>query len=64
MALEDDNIRLRDRNKVYLNDLFHILDLAGTLMNKAEPSDSDPTPFNEFKKYSVAERDPETNKVK
>lgn len=31
----------RDFNKVYINDLFHILDLAGTLMNKAEPTDND-----------------------
>lgn len=42
----------RNPEKIYINDLFHILDLAGTLMNKAEPGDNDPTPFQEFNKHA------------
>lgn len=34
------------------NELFHIIDLAGTLMNKKNPDDDDETPFMEFEKYA------------
>ena len=35
-----------------MNDLFHILDLSGILLNKAEPDDSDTRPFDEFMRYA------------
>lgn len=37
---------------ILINDMFHIIDLAGTLMNKAEHDDDDTRPFEEFMKYS------------
>lgn len=37
---------------ILINDLFHIIDLAGTLMNKEEPAGDDTRPFEEFMKYS------------
>ena len=49
MTVEKDH---RNPDKIYIKDLFHILDLAGTLLNKAEPDDDDPTPFQEFNKHA------------
>jgi hypothetical protein len=34
-----------------ITDLFHIIDLSGQLLNKAEPSDSDTKPFDLFMKF-------------
>lgn len=42
----------RFENEIMLSDLFHIIDLAGRLMNKKEPSPDDTRPYDEFKKYS------------
>lgn len=33
-----------------------MINLAGILMNKAEPDDDDETPFNEFEKYMKVEQ--------
>jgi len=35
-----------------LNDLFHVIDLAGKLLNKKEPQEDDTTPYDEFMKYA------------
>jgi len=35
-----------------ISDLFHILDMAGTLLNKAEPDADDTVPFDEFMRYA------------
>ena len=35
-----------------ISDLFHILDMAGTLLNKAEPDNDDTAPFDEFMRYA------------
>jgi hypothetical protein len=35
-----------------INDLFHVIDLSGQLLNKKEPADDDTTPFDEFCKYA------------
>ena len=35
-----------------ISDLFHIVDLASILMNKAEPADDCTKPFDEFMKYA------------
>lgn len=35
-----------------LDDLFHIVDLAGVLLNKKAPSDEDTRPYEEFMKYA------------
>lgn len=42
----------RDPNEVHLNDLFHVIDLAGKLLNKKEPDEEDTTPYDEFMKYA------------
>lgn len=42
----------RDPNEVHLNDLFHVIDLAGKLLNKKEPDEDDTTPYDEFMKYA------------
>jgi|TARA_B110001450_G_scaffold141411_1_gene132420 hypothetical protein len=42
----------RDPNEVHLNDLFHVIDLAGKLLNKKEPAEDDTTPYDEFMKYA------------
>lgn len=42
----------RDPNEVHLNDLFHVIDLAGKLLNKKEPEEDDTTPYDEFMKYA------------
>ena len=42
----------REINEVHLNDLFHVIDLAGKLLNKGEPSEEDCTPYDEFMKYA------------
>lgn len=39
---------------VQLSDLFHIIDLCGTLLNKKEPDEEDQTPCEEFFKYAQA----------
>ena len=36
------------KNEIMLTDLFHIVHLAGKLLNKAEPADDDETPFEQF----------------
>jgi len=35
-----------------ISDLFHILDMAGNLLNKAEPEPDDTAPFDEFMRYA------------
>lgn len=35
-----------------MNDLFHVIDLAGKLLNKKEPEEDDTTPYDEFMKYA------------
>lgn len=42
----------RDPNEVHLSDLFHIIDLAGKMMNKKEPDEDDETPYDEYMKHA------------
>lgn len=35
-----------------IDDLFHLIDLAGTLLNKKAPSDDSTRPYEEFMKYA------------
>ena len=35
-----------------IDDLFHLIDLAGTLLNKKAPGDDDTRPYDEFMKYA------------
>lgn len=35
-----------------IDDLFHLIDLAGTLLNKKAPADDDTRPYEEFMKYA------------
>ena len=39
-------------HEIHLSDLFLIIHHAGILLNKAEPDDSDETPFDQFEKYA------------
>lgn len=39
-------------DEIMLTELFHIINLAGILLNKAAPDDSDHTPFEQFQKYA------------
>ena len=51
---EDEHYHLaeeRDPNYVHLNDLFHVIDAAGKLLNKKEPYEFDTTAYDEFMKY-------------
>jgi len=41
----------RDPTEVHLNEFFGIIDLAGKLMNKAEPDSDDEGPYDEFQKW-------------
>lgn len=50
--LDDDGGRERDPNEVHLSDVFHIVDLAGKMMNKQEPHEDDETPYDEFMKHA------------
>jgi len=36
------------KKHVMLTDLFHVIHLAGKLLNKSEPADDDETPFLQF----------------
>lgn len=52
---KDDHIHQTDKrleNEILLSDLFHVIDLAGKLMNKKEPADDDTKPFDEWQRYS------------
>ena len=42
----------RDENEVHLNDLFHVIDLAGKLLNKEEPPEDCTVPYDEFMNYA------------
>lgn len=46
------NENQRFPNEIMISDLFHILDMAGTLLNKAEPDNDDTAPFDEFMRYA------------
>lgn len=35
-----------------IDDLFHLIDLAGTLLNKKAPAEDSTRPFEEFCKYA------------
>jgi hypothetical protein len=35
-----------------IDDLFHLIDLAGTLLNKKAPTDDSTRPYEEFMKYA------------
>lgn len=35
-----------------IDDLFHLIDLAGTLLNKKAPADDSTRPYEEFMKYA------------
>ena len=48
--LHNTNVRFPD--DIMISDLFHIINLGGILLNKAEPSDEDTRPFDEFMKYA------------
>jgi len=37
---------------IMIDDLFHLIDLAGTLLNKKAPSDDSTRPYEEFMKYA------------
>lgn len=41
----------RFEREILLTDLFHILDLAGKLLNKKEPDQDSNRPFEEFMRY-------------
>ena len=43
----------REHNIIMVDDLFHIVDLAGQLLNKADPDDHDTKPYDEFLKYAI-----------
>ena len=36
-----------------LDDLFHVIDLTGKLLNKASPDGEDTKPFDEFMKVAI-----------
>ena len=42
----------RFHEEIHLDDLFHVLDLAGKLLNKKEIDENDTAPFDIFMKYS------------
>lgn len=46
------NRNARFTDDVMISDLFHIVDLASILMNKAEPADDCTKPFDEFMKHA------------
>ena len=48
IQLDDDGGAKRNPNEVHLNEFFSIVDLAGKLMNKAEPDSDDEGPYDEF----------------
>lgn len=51
----DDHLHQSDKrleNEILLSDLFHVIDLAGKLLNKKEPADDDTRPFDEWQRYA------------
>lgn len=52
-----DHIHPKDRehNIIMVDDLFHIVDLAGQLLNKADPEDHDTKPYDEFLKHALTQ---------
>ena len=49
---EEDHLHEKEAGVVMLDDLFHIVDLAGVLLNKRAPADEDTRPYEEFMKYA------------
>ena len=40
------------QNIIMIDDLFHVIDLTGKLLNKRDPDEDDHTPFDEFMRYA------------
>lgn len=53
--IPDDHVHPKDRenNIIMVDDLFHVVDLTGQLLNKAEPADDATTPYDEFLRHAV-----------
>ena len=48
--------QMENVNQVRIQDYFHVIDICGKLLNKAEPSDDDDRPgqlFNQFSKLTI-----------
>ena len=44
-TLKASNDKNRDETSVHINELFHVIDLVGTFLNKEEPTDEDEMPY-------------------
>ena len=60
LAKEDvpeDHVHPKDRenNIIMVDDLFHVVDLTGQLLNKAEPAEDSTAPYDEFLKHAVTQ---------
>jgi hypothetical protein len=53
--IPDDHVHPKDRenNIIMVDDLFHVVDLTGQLLNKAEPADDATLPYDEFLRHAV-----------
>ena len=49
---QDDHLHQKEEGIIMIDDLFHLIDLAGTLLNKKAPADDDTRPYEEFMKYA------------
>ena len=49
---KDDHLHQKEEGIIMIDDLFHLIDLAGTLLNKKAPADDDTRPYEEFMKYA------------
>ena len=45
----------RENNIIMVDDLFHVVDLTGQLLNKSEPGDDSTLPYDEFLRYAVTQ---------
>ena len=48
----DDHLHQKEAGIIMIDDLFHLIDLAGTLLNKKAPADDSTRPYDEFMKYA------------
>jgi hypothetical protein len=58
---------VRFEKEILISDLYHILDLAGKLLNKKDPDQDDVRPYEEFMRYAkvqaVAEKEGDEKQV-
>ena len=47
------HVKNAEQNIIMIDDLFHVVDLTGKLLNKEDPAEDDTKPFDEFMRFAA-----------